>query len=96
MTVNDKRYLLNRDNLPQPIQMQVSEQQNTFSQFFFCIFKMYINFKHLRKKMTLVADVFLEITVPKNMVRQMSKKQCFRGLLETEQRKRVNTLLESE
>ena len=96
MTVNDKRYLLNRDNLPQPIQMQVSEQQNTFSQFFFCIFKMYINFKHLRKKMTLVADVFLEITVSKNMVRQMSKKQCFRGLLETEQRKRVNTLLESE
>ena len=96
MTVNDKRYLLNRDNLPQPIQMQVSEQQNTFSQFFFCIFKMYINFKHLRKKMTLVADVFLEITVPKNMVRQMSKKKCFRGLLETEQRKRVNTLLESE
>ena len=26
MTVNDKHYLLNRDSLPQPIQMQLSEK----------------------------------------------------------------------
>ena len=96
LTVNDKHYLLNRDNLRQPIQMLLSEQQNTFSQFFFISLQSILNFKHLRKKITLVADVFLEITVPTNMVRQMSKKPCFRGLLERQQRKKVNTLLQSE
>ena len=34
-TVNDKHYLLNTGNLTQPIQMQLSENQKTFSQFFF-------------------------------------------------------------
>ena len=35
LTVNDKHYLLNRDNLTQPIQIQLSQKQKTFSQFFF-------------------------------------------------------------
>ena len=34
LAVNDKHYLLKRDNLKQPIQMQLSEKQNTFSEFF--------------------------------------------------------------
>ena len=76
--------------------MLLSEQQNSFSEFFFVSSKSILNFKHLRKKTTLVADVFPEITVPKNMVRQMSKKPCSRGLLERQQRKRVNTLLQSK
>ena len=46
--------------------------------------------------MTLLADVFLEITVPKNMVRQMTKKPCFRGPLDRQQGKWVKTLLQSE
>ena len=32
--------------------------------------------------MTLVADVFLEIPTPENMVRYMSKMPCFRGPLD--------------
>ena len=35
LTVNDKHYLLNRDNLTQPIQIQLSEKQKTFFNFFF-------------------------------------------------------------
>ena len=35
LTVNDKHYLLNRDNLRQRIQILLSEQQSTFSEFFF-------------------------------------------------------------
>ena len=50
MTVNDKRYLLNRDNLPQPIQMQLSEKVKTFSQFFVPFLKSISNFKYLPKK----------------------------------------------
>ena len=53
LTVNDKHYLLNRGNLTQPIQMQLSEKQKTFSQFFFFFFaflKSILNVKHLPKK----------------------------------------------
>ena len=50
MTVNDKYYMLNRDNLPQPIQMQLSQKQKTFSEFLFEFWKSILNFKHLPKK----------------------------------------------
>ena len=48
--VNDKHYLLNRENLTQPIQMQLSEKQKTFSGYFFPFLKSLLNFKHFRKK----------------------------------------------
>ena len=50
MTVNDKHYLLDRDNLTEPIQMQLSQKQKTFSEFFFAFLKSILNFKHLVKK----------------------------------------------
>ena len=39
LTADDKHYLLNRDNLTQPIQMQLSQKQKTFSEFFFASLK---------------------------------------------------------
>ena len=50
MTVNDKHYLLNRHNLTQPIQMQLSQKQKTFFQLFFAFSKSILNFKHLHRK----------------------------------------------
>ena len=35
MRVDDKHYLLNRGKLSQPIQVQLSQKQKAFSQFFF-------------------------------------------------------------
>ena len=49
-TADDKHYLLNRDNLTQPIQMQLCQKQKNFSEFFFAFLKPWWNFKHLRKK----------------------------------------------
>ena len=49
-TVNDNHYLLNRDNLTQPIQIQLSQKQKIFSEFFFPFKKSILNFKHLQKK----------------------------------------------
>ena len=69
LTLDDKHYLLKRDNLTQPIQIQLSQKQKIFSEFFFAFLKSILNFKHLPKKMTLIADVFREIPAPKNMVR---------------------------
>ena len=68
LTADDKHYLLNRDNLTQPIQMQLSQKQKTFSQFFFAFLKSILNYKHFTKKMTLRAVVFPEMRSPKNMV----------------------------
>ena len=50
LTVNNKHYLLNRHNLRQPIQMLLSEEQNTFSEFFFVFLKSILNFEHLTNK----------------------------------------------
>ena len=50
LTVDDKQFLLNRDNLTEPIQMQLSQKQKTFSEFFFAFLKSILNFKHLPKK----------------------------------------------
>ena len=47
---DDKHYLFKRDNLMEPIQMQLSQKQNTFFFFFFCFFKTYIKFYTLVKK----------------------------------------------
>ena len=34
LAADEKHYLLNRDNLTQPTQMQLSQKQKAFSQFF--------------------------------------------------------------
>ena len=50
LTVNDKYYMLNRDNLTQPIQKPLPQKQKTFSEFFLAFLKSILNFKHLPKK----------------------------------------------
>ena len=50
LTVDDKHYMLNRDNLTQPIHIQLSQKQKTFSKFFFAFLKSILNYKHLPKK----------------------------------------------
>ena len=69
LPADEKYYLLHRDNLAQPIQMQLSQKQKTFSQFRFAFLKSILNYKHFPKNLALRADVFPEIPSPKNMVR---------------------------
>ena len=49
-TADDKYSLLNRDNLTQPIQMQLSQKEKTFSPFFSEVLKSKLNFQHFQKK----------------------------------------------
>ena len=44
LTTDDKHYLVNRDNLTQPIQKPLPQKQKNFSELFFGIFKIYIKF----------------------------------------------------
>ena len=46
LSADGKYSLLNRDNLTEPIQMQVSRKQKTFSQFFSAFLKSSLNFEH--------------------------------------------------
>ena len=50
LTTDDKHYMVNRDNLTQPIQKPLPQKQKIFSQFFFTLLKSILNFKDLRKK----------------------------------------------
>ena len=50
LIVDEKHYLLNRDNLTQSIQMQLYQKQKTFSELFLAFLKSILNFKHSPKK----------------------------------------------
>ena len=50
LIADSKCFLFNRDNLRQPIQMQLSEKQKKISQFFAAILKCRLNFEHFQKK----------------------------------------------
>ena len=50
LTVDGMHYLLNRDNLTEPIQIQLYQKQKTFSEFSFAFLKSIINYKYLPKK----------------------------------------------
>ena len=58
-----------RDNLTQPIQMNLFQKEQTFSDFFCAFLKFTLNLQHFQKKMTLMADLFPKLRTPKNMVR---------------------------
>ena len=67
LPAEEKHYLLNKDNLVQPIQMQLSQKQ-TFSQFLFAFLKSILSYKYFPKKMILRADVFPKIPTTKYVV----------------------------
>ena len=73
MSVAGKCCLPNRDNLMQPIHMELSQKLKTFCSF-------YLHFRNLseileifQKKMTLIAYLFLRLRPAKNLVRYMYK-----------------------
>ena len=70
LTVDDKYSLLNRDNLTKPIQIQLSEKQKAFLQFFFFPFlKFRLHFEHFPKRNEPLADIFPKLLTPKSGVR---------------------------
>ena len=50
--------------------MQLSQKHETLSEFFFCIFQVYIKFYTFSKKEnTLIAGVFTKLRAPKNVIK---------------------------
>ena len=50
LTADDKYSVLNRDNLTQHIQMQLSQKQKTFFQCFYAVFKSKLTFENFQRK----------------------------------------------
>ena len=50
LSADGKYSLFKRDNLTQPIQIQISRKEKTFSEFFSVFLKSTLNFKHFQKK----------------------------------------------
>ena len=97
LAADDQYSLLNRDNLAQPIRTHLSQKQKAFSEFFLGFSKSTLNFEHLqKKKMIFIADLFVKLRTPKNVVIYLSKKSRFKGPFDKQHGKRVQTLLRSE
>lgn len=66
LTVDD-RYSHNcRENLAQPMEMQISKNKSIFSECFIAFLKCPYNFKNFEKKMSLIAWVFPMFLTPKD------------------------------
>ena len=76
--------------------MQLSNKTNIFSQFFWHFQNWDSILNIFKKKMTLIAEVFLNLRTPKKVVRSISKKSCFRGSFEKWHGKQTDKLLKSE
>ena len=53
----------------QTSQIHLSQKQNVFCHFFSAFFEFALNFKHLQKKMTLIAYVFPKLPTTKDVLR---------------------------
>ena len=69
LATDEKYPVLNRDNLTIPIQMQLSQKQKSFSEFFATFLKSRLDFEHLETKDDLQSFFISEITDSENVVR---------------------------
>ena len=69
LSAGQKYSLLNRDNLTQPSQMQLSLKEKTFSEFLLRFLTYVLRFEHFQTKDDFIADVFLKLETPKTVVR---------------------------
>ena len=69
LAADGKYPLLDRENLMMPIQMQLSRNQKTFSQFFAAFLKPRLTFEHFQNKDDIHDFCISEITDSKEVVR---------------------------
>ena len=96
LATDEKYPVLNRENWTILIQMELSQKQMTFSQFFAAFFKSKLNFEYFDKKYDPHSFCISEITDCENVVREMSKKSRFRVCFDKQYGKRAHAMLKSE
>ena len=69
LATDEKYPVLNRENLTIPIQMQLSQKQKTFSEFFAAFLKFRVNFEYFEKKDDPHRFFIFEVTDSENVVK---------------------------
>ena len=64
-----KSSVINREYLTHPIHMELSQKEKNFPEPFSAFSKSRLNFEHIQKKMTLIANVFPKLRTSENVVR---------------------------
>ena len=77
LSAGDKYSRHNRENLPLPIQIQLSKKPKTFCCFFIEFLECKLNVEHFEEQLNLIAYVFLKLLTPKDVVIEMHKSSCF-------------------
>ena len=72
LTVDDKYFLCNSENLQQAIQMGLSKKRKYFSNIFAAFLKYASSSKYFEKKMTLIASAFPKLATANDFVRPIS------------------------
>ena len=94
-TADEKYFLCNSENLPEPIQIQLSKKEKTFPQFFVNFWNLHQILNILKQKMTFMAYVFLKLQTAKDFVRPMSKNYSLRTPFDSKHVKESQTLVRS-
>ena len=93
LSVDGKYSLFNKDNLTQPIQMQLSRKEKDFPNFFLHFWNLIQILNIFKKKMNLIAEVFPNYGIRKYKVRSISKKSRFKRSFGKQHGKRAQKLL---
>ena len=59
---------MNRGNLPLPNKAELSQKASIFCCIFFAFLKLELNFQCFEKKMSLIAQVFLKLLTPRDVL----------------------------
>ena len=93
-TANEKYRVRVSENFSSPIQMQLSFKPKTFCIFFFFYFSnLHQILNILKKKMIVIATLLRKLQAAKDLVRPLSKKQCFRTTFDSQHVKESQILL---
>ena len=68
-TGDDKYSLHNREDLQQPIQIQLSKKQKKNSEFFAVFLKFTSNFEHFEKNITFIAHLLAKLRIANDVVK---------------------------
>ena len=95
LTSDGKYFVQGCENLQLPIQMQLSEKPQTFSEFFIFFLLSTSKFKHFEKNMMVIANVLPKWQTVKIFVRKLSKEHRFRIVFGSQHVKASQMLEES-
>ena len=76
------------------IQMHLAQKQKIFSNFFLDFSNLHLIPNIFKKKMTLIAYVFLKLPTTKNVLKQMSKTSRFREAVDRRHGNRAEALIQ--